>query len=423
MQKSHPVMIELNRGRLTPPVALMLAVIAVRLAYVLVFHFGFDIEIAGDYYDDIAHNLIAGNGYVIAPGDSPNLFRYPGYTYFLALLFALSNESYNFVVAVQLLLDIATLGLLYLIAREVLGRNTAILTAMIAALYPFSALYVLRYATEPLFTFLLAGAILVLTRGFVYGGITRFAVAGGLLGAAILCRASLFYFVALLPFIAFFISTSPQRLVRVRAAIVTTIVAIILIVPWGLRNFEVTGEFNLLGTAGGYSLWVGNFLPLDGRDRDELPPELEEVFLEHERRTAGDEELFSPAGEKRFIQATIQGWIDEPVASTWLIVRKTFRFWFSIYQPQYRLYSAILIVIQSVLLVFAAFGMTRGLWERRHQWHIIALVLYFNALHAVVIATFRYSLPVMPYVMMFAAHGMLTLPFLKSLFRPSYSKA
>ena len=105
--------------------------------------------------------------------------------------------------AVQLLLDTGTIGLLYLIAREVLGRNTATLTAMIAALYPFSALYVLRYTTEPLFTFLLAGAILFLTRGLVYGGITRFAVAGGLLGAAIWCRASLFYFVALLPFIAF----------------------------------------------------------------------------------------------------------------------------------------------------------------------------------------------------------------------------
>ncbi len=123
------------------------------------------------------------------------------------------------------------------------------------------------------------------------------------------------------------------------------------------------------------------------------------------------------------MQATIKGWIGEPVASAWLAVRKAFRFWFSIYQPRHRVYSVVLIFIQFVLLVFAAFGVARGSRERRHQWHIIALVLYFNALHAIVVATFRYSLPIMPYVMMFAAHGMLTLPFLKSLFRPSYRKA
>jgi len=245
----------------------ILAVIVVRLIYVLILHFGFSFEVAGDFYDDIAHNIISGNGYVISPGDSENLFRYPGYVYFLALLLKVSDESYFFVVSVQLLLDICTVGLVYLIAKDIFGHRTVLLTVIIISLYPFSSLYVLRYTTEPLFTFLLASAMLFLTGGFLRGGLIRFILAGVFFGAAILCRASLFYYLPFLPVIAFFIISSQSRLHRIGSALITVVVAIVLIIPWGLRNLEVTGEFNPLGTAGGYSLWVGNFLSMDGRDR------------------------------------------------------------------------------------------------------------------------------------------------------------
>ncbi len=389
-------------------------IIVIRLSYVLALYFGFDIKIGDDYYDDIARNIVAGHGYVITPGDSPNLFRYPGYTYFLAFLIAVFNDSYWAVVLVQLTLDVATIGLVYLLAREVFDRHVALLSAIIMALYPFSALYIIRYTTEPLFTFLLAASMLFLTYGLKYDKRRFFLWAGVMFGAAIWCRPSLFYFLVILPLIVFFISESKKRLMLSGSAVLTSMVAITLLVPWGVRNLEVTGEFNLLGTAGGYSLWIGNFLPFDGRDRDELPAKEKAEFRAHERRIAAGEDLFSLSGEKRFLDATTQSWLAEPVASAWLIIRKAFRFWFSIYQPQNRIYAPVLVTTQALLLLGAIFGIIRGLRNQRGQWHLVALLLYLNMLHALVISTFRYSLPIMPYVIMFIVYGACGVSVFKS---------
>jgi len=125
-------------------------------------------EVTGDalVYGGIAKNLLESGRYALTVGTGetyPTLIRLPGYPLFLAACFKLFGmENYASAVWVQIVLDLAACLLLADLARRVapnaLKRGAAHCTLWLAALCPFTAVYVANPLTEgpTLFTIALA---------------------------------------------------------------------------------------------------------------------------------------------------------------------------------------------------------------------------------------------------------------------------
>jgi hypothetical protein len=186
--------------------------------------------------------------------------------------------------------------------------------------------------------------------------------------------------------------------------------------PWTARNAAVTGRFVLLGTGGAYNLWLGNHVETAGRDNDELEGEPLARLLADKAAIAGDEpDVFTVESEKRFARAAMRELREHPAATLGLAVAKAGRFWFDIYKPGNKWLGRFLVPLQAVLLVLALPGVWLA-WRRRAPvWHVVVTVLYFNAIHAATVSTFRYSVPVMGYVLMFAAVTLARAPWAERL--------
>ena len=126
-------------------------------------------EVTGDslIYGGIAKNLLLSGRYALTVGTGetyPTLIRLPGYPLFLAVCFKLFGlENYASAAWVQIVLDLAACLLLADLARRIapekLKRGAAYCTLWLAALCPFTAIYVANPLTEGLTLFTISLAM------------------------------------------------------------------------------------------------------------------------------------------------------------------------------------------------------------------------------------------------------------------------
>lgn len=368
-----------------------------------------DLSIDEDYYDDIARSLNNGDGYRVAPGEAPDLLRTPAYTWLLALLFKIGSESYIFVCAVQILLDLATAWLVYKTARPVVGELSARFGVIFVLAYPLSAAYATRYLTETLFTLLVVAVAYFLGRALRERRICDFLLAGAVLGVGALCKPVLLYFAPLLPVLAFVPWRQPQRLKILASLAATAAIALLVVSPWMIRNARVAGQFVSLGTSGGFSIWLGNNLETDGRDWDELDEPGRQIFNDSLHSVIGDKGPHTFETSKLLSAAAKKSMLENPGPAIALIWKKCWRFWFDIYGRGSAGYSIVAIPIQAVALLLGVAGAILA-WRRRLPiWHWVYLILMMNGLHALVTATMRYSISIMPFVLCLAAYFLATM--------------
>jgi 4-amino-4-deoxy-L-arabinose transferase-like glycosyltransferase len=216
------------------------------------------------WYDTTARHLAAGDGYVFDPtvwktADgrriypdenqlSPTALWPPGYPVTLAVVDKLTGDSLNAARLLNIILGAATAALVFLIARRLFDRLTAIFAGITLALLPAHVLFTTVLLSETYFGFLLAASLAILVyfvldrqrpnlavmfglgaltvfTGYVRGEFLAYGAVLALLIAVHLRRN------ALLPLAAFAIGG---------AAIVT---------PWVVRNQVQMGE-PIVGTTG-----------------------------------------------------------------------------------------------------------------------------------------------------------------------------
>jgi hypothetical protein len=231
-------------------------------------------------YGGIAKNLLLHGRYCldgVAGEIYPTLIRLPGYPFFLALCFRVSGmENYISACWVQIVLDLAGCLLLADFARRIaptsLSRGAAHCTLWLAALCPFTAIYVSESMTESLTLFVIALALWSAARFHAQPGWAPalwFTFAASY--AALLRPDGALVGVALAPALliglrrnASQITISGKKLVRI-----VTVCALLALMPfaaWGWRNWQVFHVFQPLapryandpdqGTYPGWQRWV-----------------------------------------------------------------------------------------------------------------------------------------------------------------------
>src|SRR5262249_45005267 len=124
------------RASVVQPIFLILiAAVALRLAYVLFFGHTLSLQTSG--YDAYAVNLLAGHGYTRFPYFHPASDLPPLYSFFLAEVYIFFGRSAITVALVQIVFDAVTIATIYAIGRRVGGERAGLLAAAFTGFYPY----------------------------------------------------------------------------------------------------------------------------------------------------------------------------------------------------------------------------------------------------------------------------------------------
>jgi hypothetical protein len=180
------------------------------------------------------------------------IFHPPVYVYFIGAVQALfgSLEAVKYVQAFVGVLLVPAVGR---IGERALGERAGLLAAGIAAFYPELVWFVSHYWAETVFTVLLWWGLERTTAADERGSTAAAAAAGGLLGLATLTRETVLYF---LPMAALWLAW--RRAGGARRAAALLVAALVLVLPWTIRNYLAFDAFVPVSTSGALNLWQGN---------------------------------------------------------------------------------------------------------------------------------------------------------------------
>jgi hypothetical protein len=206
------------------------------------------------FYFELARSLARGHGYAFDDG-SPAVLRVPLYPLFLAAV-TQGERSFATLVVVQALIGAGTVVCGGLLAAELFGATSGLLTAAALAVYPYYVVHDTALQETGLFTLLTVVAVLLLLRtrrqlapGHAIG-------AGLVLAAAVLTRSTLVPFACLAPLWLGSATQGPLGR-RLACAVLCAASLGLGLSPWLAHTRSVVGA-PVLGTEAGQLFWRGN---------------------------------------------------------------------------------------------------------------------------------------------------------------------
>ncbi|MBT3346307.1 MAG: hypothetical protein HN712_04625 [Gemmatimonadetes bacterium] len=372
----------------------LLVALAARLVYV-----GADIEVPPQDtpdYDEIAMNLLAGEGFVSHDtffGYPMRSWRAPLYPTMLAAIYGIFGVHHGVVLLIQALIGAWTaVGILHL-ARW-LHPPSALLTALLVALYPPLIANAAEVMTETLFTALLvagAGMGLRLSNRLGWWG------AGLLIALATLTRPVGLLLAPALFLPPLWVATrgalaDPSRLTwqsQTWPAAVSRagwILAGLLmgLAPWTIRNAQVHGAFVPVSTHAGFILARSNADDPDWRRQDgwQIRPE---VFARIPNEVERD----------RAWRAQGKAWIvDHPTQWLRWVTERFLRFWY-VFRPDYNIGFVLVLPLMLV-------GVFRVGWSPPYRELSLFAGLSIFLFSTLLYGSTRFRLPLEPFFLLYA---------------------
>jgi 4-amino-4-deoxy-L-arabinose transferase-like glycosyltransferase len=203
------------------------------------------------YYDGLAWNLAAGNGYT--SGGAPVAYWPVGYSAFVTIFYIIFGHHYLPVIITQCVLGAATAALLPLLAREFVPAGAARAAGLIVAFWPNHVAYASRLFPAVLLTFAVLAAALIFLKMRGYRG----AIAGGALAGATALAAPVALVLPAAALGADLFRRVGLKKAFTRAAVCAAVAAL-AVAPWAARNRRVFDAVVPISTNGGVNLWIGN---------------------------------------------------------------------------------------------------------------------------------------------------------------------
>lgn len=400
---------------LSKTIALFLLLMSLRIMVALFIDALFDVGKKFDFYYLIGENLAQGNGFVNQPGGYIVLHRAPLYPYLLAGLYRLFGETNLLsIFFIQAAFDAGTGLLIWWIGARMFGSRIGLMAAIAYALYPLSAYYTLRVTNECMYTFVQLASIASLFYAVSSEKYRAFFLTGTLVGIAALVRPSA---VTLVPFIVVLLLTNRfRRLPNIAFKIIYFLLGfIIILTPWMVRNYSLTGHVIPITTGSGIALWVGTNVRFDGRDVNEMhdPEEIEAwtraieaIDMQVEDCYNGRCFILSYEQDQAYKRAAFQEIKTHPMGQLILFGKKFFRLWFSIFSASRHYAQGIVYLFQGSLLLCAVYGAIRSKKTMPATLILLVVVLNTTLIHTLIISTLRYSIPLVPILTIFAMAGL-----------------
>lgn len=350
-----------------------------------------------DSYWTLAGAIARGDPYEF--GSPPaKVFRTPGYPLVLAGLF-LAYGAEPPVAAARLLnavLGTCAVAGVYGLAVRLFDRRTALIAAGIIAFYPGAIGISVFVLSEAAFCPLLIAQLIIATAAWqsasAKGALALAIGAGCLAGAATLVRPSWLLFAPVSLIVGLL---SGRNLGRHVALGSTALVGLaVVMAPWWIRNYQVTGHFIPTTLQVGASLYDGLNPRATGASDMSFVPE----FAADEAREPGDDETLEYRLDRRLQTASLAWSETHPGRVLQLAAIKGLRLW-NVWpnEPEFRSWPLRLAVFATYVPVFllaivGVWRFTPSGWPYALCWLPAA---YFTLLHMIFVSSIRYRDPAM----------------------------
>jgi 4-amino-4-deoxy-L-arabinose transferase-like glycosyltransferase len=323
----------------------------------------------------------------------PTAARPPVFPFMVASLWWQDAPPFTALYVAQAILGAMIAWLVYSIALRTFNLWVAIIAGVGMALAPTSSALVLSVLTETLFAFLLTSCL------WLWGRQQGF-LAGLLLGAATLTRPVSLFLVLLVGVAG--LAVNFNRALHLRIAVG----AVLVIAPWTLRNAITQHDFIPVATYGwGSTPFIGTIDVPYGSGQPALTwfadKELLDIIATSPTETVA---------ERRLAQAARERIVRDPLRWLWIRLKdypRLFLDYGTFFMPFVPLSAAVvkgMFAASSViffLLSFCGIYLARKEWRRVYYLALIPLVLLILQFPAA--AGFRYSVPILPMLSIFAA--------------------
>ena len=350
-------------------------------------------------FHGIGISLAEGRGY------GPSAFTAPLYPLFLSGIYRLFGVSYVNARIAQAFVGTASVFLVFLLGRAIFSEKIGLIASFISAFYPFFIFFTGLLLTETLFILLFLSLIYLLQRMMTTRKIHYVIGAGLIAGLCILTRPIIAYF---LPFALFIILLATRHNKRqiISYGFLIIILAAAVLSPWIIRNYQRFGKFIPLTTGGGITLYDSNNPRATGGSA------YENIIWTEEMRRMNEVEL-----DRHFRREAIRFIVNNPGRTIQLAGIKFKRFWNIVPNaPGYTSlrYRLISIFSYGPVLLFGIGGIILTAKKWRKAVLLYLPIVFFVLVHLIILGSIRYRVPVMPFVIIFAAYALpLSLGWLK----------
>lgn len=368
------------------------------------FYFKIQPAVDARAYDQIAVNIIKGNGYRIdqsLPFDKDEGMTYQGplYTYFIAAVYFIFGHHYEIIWLIQALIRAFSALLIYLICKKIFKeeeyRRIGWIAAAIFGFYPDLIEIGAMLMTETFFIFLSLTVIYIFIRYYGKFTLAAFILFGLFFGLAILTRSTigLFFF----PFLFYFL-----RRRQISYAIFLILLVAFILAPWTIRNYRVYHTFLPIMANGGYGLYTGNHVGADGGGG--VPPNHQEIIARYGIIGANN---YNMAQFKNFIKEHPFTYVKltlERIVKYFSFIRPM-GFWFYQHGLSQFIFIMSSVFASVIIFTFGFVGIFTAFKKEKQNRPLIYLIVFafltFASVIPVVIET-RYRLPIYPLMAIFA---------------------
>jgi 4-amino-4-deoxy-L-arabinose transferase-like glycosyltransferase len=381
-------------------------------------------HLAGDgrTYDEWAQRIAAGDW--LGKGV---FYQAPLYPYFLGVLQLVVGHNLWLIRLIQIILGSLSCALIYLVGRKLFSRAAGIAAGLILAGYAPAIFFDALIEKSILDLFLLSLLLFLLIGTMERRHWTQWLAAGATLGLFGLSRENALILTAVIP-LWLAINFSDQSIqTRARWAAVFFGGLLLVLVPVGIRNLAVGGEFKLTTSQFGANLFIGNNPEADGSYGS-----VHKIIGEPQLEGNDAARLAERALGRRLSPGEVSAyWLNKSLdyirtePANW--VRLLGKKWLMVWNARevedsddfyiYRQWSWLLALLGSInhfgiLAPLAA----AGAWLTRNQWRRLWLFYAMLTSLALSVALFyvfaRYRFPLVPLLALFAGAALAELPTL-----------
>lgn len=403
-------------SNLIPILIIFLFALFIRMAY---FYFVMDIKSSMDYrtehdqksYDSIAMSLLKNKEFSVIPGEPIGIIL-PVYPSFLAAIYSIFGHSLVVVRIMQTLISSLSCILVFVIAKNLFNKTTAIFSGLLTALSPAMVYLAGALMNETLFIFIILSAMF-----FAVKFIKTNSLKDNIYFSIFMCIAMLTKEL-MLPFVFFLIIWYLIICGSFKKALVNSSVSILVIVllfmPWAIRNYKVYKDPMPFISVAGKTLWEGNHPSAKGYHVIPGDKDWEALGLKKPKYTpwGWESDMTEAKRRKLYTRRAIDWLIRHPKHFLKLIPLKFIYFWGPITQTSSKTakrFTFVYSAFYSIILIFAIFGIILSRKRFKGLLLIYLLFIYFTIGACISIAITRYRLPLEPFYIMLASYSMSKL--------------
>lgn len=325
----------------------------------------------------------------------PTVYVMPGLTYVLSFFMIIFGKFGGITAfkVFQVMLQGGSIYLIFLIGRKAFGSRAAVTACIIDALYAAELFVSNTILMECIFKFLLL-LLIYISIYAVERKSFKLYIAGGIVwGLSCLFKptAAAFPIVILIMWIKN--KYKPSEILKYTAVVLSIFCVIML--PWWARNYRDFNMFIPFTRSSGNPFLQGTFINYDQSAGWGVP------YIEGKNALEMNQNEINAGLQRLNLYAS-----KEPVRYIfWYTVGKTFYFWHKPFYWRSIFYIpyALVLIFHLIILVVGIKGMIMGAKKNSNAGFLISVILLFNLVYLPFYTFERYSYPVMPLVIIFAA--------------------